>query len=123
MSRKTRTHLRGKRGQAFADQIRGIPSEQILCVSLVISKYYHVVMIHNALGDIVTPIFEQCNGCAFGCQGWAPRPLVIKVSIASIGNQGGHGAHSQPKRALCPLAAGGGKWHDAILCGWPGPSI
>jgi transposase len=58
MSRKTRTHLRGKRGQAFADQIRGIPSEQILCVSLDISKYFHVVMIHNALGDIVTPVFE-----------------------------------------------------------------
>ncbi len=58
MSRKTRTHLRGKRGQAFADRIRGIPSEQILCVSLDISKYFHVVMIHDASGDIVTPVFE-----------------------------------------------------------------
>jgi transposase len=58
MSRKKRTHLRGERGQAFADQIRGIPMEQILCVSLDIHKYFHVVIIHNALGEIVTPTFE-----------------------------------------------------------------
>jgi transposase len=57
MSRK-RTHLRGKRGQAFADKIRGIPLDRILCVSLDIHKYFHVVMIHNALGEIVTPTFE-----------------------------------------------------------------
>ncbi len=47
-----------KHGQAFADQIRGIPSELILCVSLEINNHFHVVMIHNALGDIVTPVFE-----------------------------------------------------------------
>ena len=58
MSRKTRTHLRGERGKEFADQIRDIPLDQILCVSLDISKYFHVVMIHNVLGDIVTPTFE-----------------------------------------------------------------
>ncbi|HLF28007.1 MAG TPA: transposase [Anaerolineae bacterium] len=58
MSRKQRTHLRGQRGQAFADQIRGIALDRILCVSLDISKYFHVVMIHNGLGEIVTPTFE-----------------------------------------------------------------
>lgn len=58
MSQKAKTHLRGERGQAFADQIRGLNLEQILCVSLDISKYFHVVMIHNALGEIVTPTFE-----------------------------------------------------------------
>jgi transposase len=58
MSRKRRTHLRGKRGQAFADQIRGIPSDRILCVSIDVHKYFHVVMIHNAWGEIVTPTFE-----------------------------------------------------------------
>jgi transposase len=58
MSRKKRTHLRGERGQAFANKIRGIPLEQILCVSLDIHKYFHVVMIHNALGEIVMPTFE-----------------------------------------------------------------
>jgi transposase len=42
----------------FADQIRGLPLERVLCVSLDISKYFHVVMIHNALGEIVTPTFE-----------------------------------------------------------------
>jgi transposase len=58
MSRKKRTHLRGERGQAFADKIRGIPLDRILCVSLDVHKYFHVVMIHNALGEIVTPTFE-----------------------------------------------------------------
>ena len=58
MSRKKRTHLRGERGQAFADKIRGIPLDQILCVSLDVHKYFHVVIIHNALGEIVTPTFE-----------------------------------------------------------------
>ncbi len=58
MNRKDKTHIRGQRGQAFADKIRGIDQEQILCVSLDISKYFQVVMIHNALGEIVTPTFE-----------------------------------------------------------------
>ena len=58
MSRKEKTHLRGERGQSFADKIRGLNPEQILCVSLDISKYFHVVMIHNGLGEIVTPTFE-----------------------------------------------------------------
>ncbi len=58
MSRKKATHVRGERGQDFANRIRGVSSEQILCVSLDISKYFHVVMIHNGLGEIVTPTFE-----------------------------------------------------------------
>ncbi len=58
MSRKDKTHIRGERGQAFTDKIRDIDLEQLLCVSLDISKYFHVVMIHNALGEIVTPTFE-----------------------------------------------------------------
>ncbi|MES0385799.1 MAG: IS110 family transposase [Hyphomicrobium sp.] len=58
MSRKGRTHLRGKRGQAFADKIRGVPFDRILCVSLDVHKYFHMVMIHNGLGEIVTPTFE-----------------------------------------------------------------
>jgi len=58
MSKKPASHLRGERGQAFADQIRGLALDRILCVSLDISKYFHVAMIHNALGEIVTPTFE-----------------------------------------------------------------
>ena len=58
MSKKRSTHLRGNRGPAFADLIRGIAPEQILCVSLDISKYFHVAMIHNGLGEIVTQPFE-----------------------------------------------------------------
>ncbi len=58
MSKKQFAHLRGERGQAFADLIRGIPPEQILCVSLDISKYFHLAMMHNSLGEIVMPTFE-----------------------------------------------------------------
>lgn len=58
MSSQEKTHIRGERGQAFADKIRGLSQEQILCVSLDISKYFHVVIIHNGLGEIVTPTFE-----------------------------------------------------------------
>jgi len=59
MTRKRRTHLRGKRGQAFADLIRGVVPEQILCVSIDISKDFHYVLLHNGLGEIVTPGFEM----------------------------------------------------------------
>jgi len=45
MSRKDKTHLRGERGQTFADKIRGLNPEQILCLPLDISKYFHLVMI------------------------------------------------------------------------------
>lgn len=58
MSKKQVSHLRGERGQVFAELIRGVPSERILCVSLDISKYFHVVMIHNGLGEIVKSPFE-----------------------------------------------------------------
>lgn len=58
MSHKSAIHLKGERGQAFTDQIRNLPPERILCVSLDIGKYFHVVMIHNALGEIITPTFE-----------------------------------------------------------------
>jgi transposase len=61
MKQNKRTHLRGQRGQAFADLVRGIPAEQILCVSIDVSKDFHFVLIHNALGEIVTPYFEIAN--------------------------------------------------------------
>lgn len=58
MSKKQVSHLRGERGQAFAELIRGVPAEQILCVSADISKYFHVVMVHNGLGEIVLRPFD-----------------------------------------------------------------
>lgn len=57
MTRHQRTHLRGQRGQAFADQVRGVMPEQILCVSIDISKDFHVVLIHNGLGEVIRPSF------------------------------------------------------------------
>ena len=44
MSRKQRKHIRGKRGEAFLQIVRGIDRACILCVSLDISKYFHLVM-------------------------------------------------------------------------------
>jgi transposase len=58
MSRKQRKHIRGKRGEAFLQITRGVDRAHILCVSLDISKYFHLVMMHNAYGEIVTPSFE-----------------------------------------------------------------
>jgi hypothetical protein len=58
MSRKQRKHIRGKRGEAFLQIVRGVDRARILCVSLDISKYFHVVMMHNAYGEIVIPSFE-----------------------------------------------------------------
>lgn len=58
MKQKQQSHLRGQRGQAFAKKIRGIFPEQILCVSIDISKDFHVVLLHNGLGEIITPSFE-----------------------------------------------------------------
>jgi hypothetical protein len=58
MSRKQRKHIRGKRGEAFLQIVRGVDRARILCVSLNLSKYFHRVMVHNAYGEIVTPSFE-----------------------------------------------------------------
>ena len=33
----------------------GIRFDRILCVSIDVAKYRHVVMLHHALGEIVTP--------------------------------------------------------------------
>jgi transposase len=88
MSRKRRTHLRGERGQAFADKIRGIPLDHILCVSLDIHKYFHVVMIHNALGEIVTPTFEIDifqSGFDRLCQAIDAATVQTKAQVILVG--------------------------------------
>ncbi len=58
MKRSKKTHLHGQPGQSFADRIRGIAPEQVLCVSIDISKDFHVVLIHNGLGEIIKERFE-----------------------------------------------------------------
>lgn len=88
MSRKKATHVRGERGQEFANRIRGIASEQILCVSLDISKYFHVVMIHNGLGEIVTPTFEidiMQSGLDQLCQAIERAKVQTKAQVVLIG--------------------------------------
>jgi hypothetical protein len=39
MSKKQNFHLRGERGQAFADLLREVSAEHLLCVSIDVSKY------------------------------------------------------------------------------------
>ena len=88
MSQKKATHLRGERGQDFANRMRGIPSEQILCVSLDISKYFHVVMIHNGLGEIVKPTFEidmMQSGLDQLCQAIEQAKVQTSAQVVLIG--------------------------------------
>ncbi|MCI0645228.1 MAG: IS110 family transposase [Chloroflexi bacterium] len=88
MKQKRRTHLRGQRGQAFADQIRGVVPEQILCVSIDVSKDFHVVLLHNGLGEIVTPclvidIFR--SGLAQFSQAVAAAVATIQAQVVLVG--------------------------------------
>jgi transposase len=88
MKQKRRTHLRGQRGQAFADQIRGILPEQILCVSIDVSKDFQVVLLHNGLGEIVTPSFEMdifCTGYEQFCQAAAAAVARTQAQVVLVG--------------------------------------
>jgi len=58
MSKKQNFHIRGERGQAFADLLRGVSAEHLLCVSIDVSKYFHVAMVHNGLGEVVLRPFD-----------------------------------------------------------------
>jgi len=49
--RRYRTHLQGSRGKAFLKLVRGVPREQIICVSVDVHKYYHKVLIHDGYGQ------------------------------------------------------------------------
>jgi transposase len=88
MSRKRRQHIRGKRGQAFLQIVRGIDRARILCVSLDISKYFHLVMMHNAYGEIVTPCFEIDifrSGFEHLCQVIDETAVRIAAQVVLIG--------------------------------------
>jgi transposase len=88
MSRKQRKHIRGKRGEAFLRIVRGVDRARILCVSLDISKYFHLVMIHNAYGEIVTPSFEIDifrSGFEHLCQVIDKTAARIEAEVVLIG--------------------------------------
>jgi len=88
MSKKRSSHLRGERGQAFADLIRGVAPEQILCISLDISKYFHVAMIHNGLGEIVTQPFDvdiYQSGFDQLCQAIAQARARTQAQVVLVG--------------------------------------
>lgn len=88
MSRTKRTHLPGARGQAFAEQVRGLTPDRILCVSIDVGKYFHVAMIHNALGEIATPPFEVDifrHGFAQLCQAIDAARAQVKAQLVLVG--------------------------------------
>ena len=113
MSKKHSSHLRGERGQAFAELIRGVPAEQILCVSLDVSKYFHVAMIHNGLGEIVTRPFDvdiYQSGFDQLCEMIAQARAQTQAQVVLVGMEPtGHYfenlarqlvAHSQPVKLI-----------------------
>lgn len=51
-------HVQGPRGEAFVKLIRDVPRDRIASVSIDVHKYYHQVMIHNDLGEILVPSFR-----------------------------------------------------------------
>ena len=88
MSKRRVSHLRGERGQAFAELIRGVPAERILCVSIDISKYFHVAMIHNGLGEIVKAPFEvdiYQNGFDQLCQAIDQAKVHTQAQVVLVG--------------------------------------
>jgi len=56
--RKGQQHLQGSRGEAFAELIRGVPQDKIICVSIDVHKYYHRVLIVNCYQEILVPSFQ-----------------------------------------------------------------
>jgi transposase len=88
MSRKQRKHIRGKRGEAFLQMVRGVDRARILCVSLDVSKYFHLVTMHNAYGEIVSPSFEIDifrSGFEHLCQAIDETAARIGAEVVLIG--------------------------------------
>ena len=94
MNKNNCSHIQGKNGQAFTDLVRGIAQEQILCVSLDISKYFHVVMIHNSSMGILFasvpwsriprfPALSMKSPTTFGCTLFLPALVRSSGSAAT----------------------------------------
>jgi transposase len=58
MSGKKRKHVQGRRGESYVELIRDVPQDRIVCVSIDVHKYFHLVMIHNGYGEILVPAFR-----------------------------------------------------------------
>ena len=58
MSRKQRKQVQGRRGESFVELIRDVPQDRIVCVSIDVHKYFHLVMVHNGYGEILVPAFR-----------------------------------------------------------------
>ena len=59
MSKKrNQRHVQGPRGEAFLRLTRGVPREQVVCVSIDVHKYYHKVMLLNGYQEVLEPSFE-----------------------------------------------------------------
>ena len=71
-------HVQGHRGQEFVELIRDVPRGKILCVSIDVHKYYHLVMVHSDIGEIVTPTLRiDVLQAGFGALRYGPIPLPL----------------------------------------------
>jgi transposase len=50
--------VQGKRGEEHLELIRGVPPDRIACISIDVHKHFHLVMIHDAYGQILEPAFR-----------------------------------------------------------------
>lgn len=58
MSGKHRKHVQGRRGESYVELIRDVPQDRIVCVSIDVHKYFHLVMIHSGYGEILVSAFR-----------------------------------------------------------------
>lgn len=58
MSSEQRKHVQGRRGEAHVEMIRGVPLDRIVCVSIDVHKHFHLVMVHDAYGQILASPFR-----------------------------------------------------------------
>lgn len=58
MRSRQRKHVQGRRGEAHVAMIRGVPPDRIVCVSIDVHKFFHLVMVHDAYGQILASPFR-----------------------------------------------------------------
>ncbi|MCL5057825.1 MAG: IS110 family transposase, partial [Actinobacteria bacterium] len=54
---KSKKHIRGRKGEYFSEQIRGINLEQVLIVAIDAAKHHQKALICNYFGDVIEDSF------------------------------------------------------------------
>lgn len=59
---KMKKHIRGRKGEYFSEQLRGIDLERILIVAIDAAKHHQKALICNYFGDVIEePFFFTTN--------------------------------------------------------------